>query len=90
MRVDPNSSVPDPLNVAPAKAKAPASAPELEANDFAASEKLTQALKNLPDVRADKVAAAKALVQDPAYPNDATLRQVASVLTEHIKGEKPA
>ena len=85
MRIEPNNSVPDPINLAAAKAKSPTVASEQTAIDFAASGKLIEQLKNTPEVRADKVAAAKALVSDPNYPDEATLRSVANNLAAHIQ-----
>lgn len=91
MRVDPNSHVPDPLNVSAAKAKeAPVSAPKEDNTRFTASARLTEVLENLPDTRADKIAAAKALVQNPSYPDESTLRKVANVLTDHLHPNNPA
>ena len=37
-------------------------------------------LKNIPEVRMDKVALAKKLIADPNYPNDAVLEKVADAL----------
>lgn len=92
MRVDPSNHVPDPSNVAPAKPKTPAVTPEQEQNttDFAASTQLTKAMEKIPLVRSDKVALAKQLVQNPNYPDDATLRKVADVVTDHLKPEEPS
>ena len=92
MRVDPNHHVPDPSKVAPAKPKTAAAAPNAEQNttDFAASTQLTKAMEKIPLVRSDKVAMAKQLVQNPNYPDDATLRKVADVVTDHLKPEEPS
>ena len=38
------------------------------------------ALRKIPDVRADEVARARALVQDPSYPLPEILRQIAFLL----------
>ena len=90
MRIEPNSSVPDPIKLTAAKTKAPTVAPEQSSVDFAASGKLVEQLKNTPEVRADKIAAAKALVNDPNYPDEATLRSVANNLAAHIKLQSAA
>jgi hypothetical protein len=92
MRVDPNHHVPDPSQVAPTKPKTAAAAPNAEQNatDFAASTQLTKAMEKIPLVRSDKVAMAKQLVQNPNYPDDATLRKVADVVTDHLKPEEPS
>lgn len=92
MRVDSSNHVPDPSNVASAKPKTPIVTPEQEQNttDFAASTQLTKAMEKIPLVRSDKVALAKQLVQNPNYPDDATLRKVADVVTDHLKPEEPS
>lgn len=92
MRVDPSNHVPDPSNVASAKPKMPVATPEQEQNttDFAASTQLTKAMEKIPLVRSDKVALAKQLVQNPNYPDDATLRKVADVVADHLKPEDPS
>ena len=92
MRVDPSNHVPDPSNVASAKPKTPVATPEQEQNttDFAASTQLTKAMEKIPLVRSDKVAVAKQLVQNPNYPDDATLRKVADVVADHLKPEEPS
>lgn len=87
MRIDSNSNVPEFSKVAATKPKAPAVETEANAIDLEASAKLTEALKAVPAVRAEKIAQAKALVADPSYPNDTTLRQVANVIAANIKGE---
>ncbi|MBC8095808.1 MAG: hypothetical protein H7Y43_08345 [Akkermansiaceae bacterium] len=88
MRVESNSPVPDPLKATAARAKAPEAAVEKNAADFAASTQLSQALEHVPLVRADKVAAAKALVASPDYPNEAVLRQVARTLADNLKPQQ--
>ena len=47
-------------------------------------------MEKIPLVRSDKVAMAKQLVQNPNYPDDATLRKVADVVTDHLKPEEPS
>jgi hypothetical protein len=87
MRVDSNSHVPDPLKVAPLKSRTPEVLPEKHAADFTASAQLTEALEKIPMVRADKIEMAKALVANPDYPNEATLRKVANILVDNIRPE---
>lgn len=49
------------------------------------SNNLKHALEQTPTVRADKVAAAKALLADGSYPSDALLGKVADLLAEHLQ-----
>ncbi|HEX4343478.1 MAG TPA: hypothetical protein VH255_08810 [Verrucomicrobiae bacterium] len=46
---------------------------------------LEQSLRDAPQVRADAVAKAKALVSDADYPSGETLDRVASLLSQHLK-----
>jgi hypothetical protein len=82
MNVNPNRNPPSITNVPrpdqPTSPAAPATAP-----DFAASANLTGILAAAPEVRADAVARAKALIADPNYPNTATVEQIAQRLAEH-------
>jgi hypothetical protein len=89
MRVNPNCDVPGPIGVPPVKGQAQAAAQPDKA-DLARSAELGRALENVPVARADKVAKAKTLIQDPSYPNEATLRQVADVLADHLKPQSPS
>jgi len=45
---------------------------------------LQQSLKNLPQVRADKVAQASALVNDSSYPSDTALNQLAGFFAKRL------
>jgi anti-sigma28 factor (negative regulator of flagellin synthesis) len=49
------------------------------------SNKLNQELEQPPTVRAEKVAAAKALLADGSYPSDAMLGKVANLLAAHLQ-----
>jgi len=49
-----------------------------------ATEGLERALKEAPTVRADKVARAKALLDDPSYPSAAHLDKLASLLAREL------
>ena len=89
MRVDPISNVSGPENTRSANPEPKTRTPQEQA-DVAESVKLLQALKEVPATRADKIAQAKALIQDPSYPNDSILRQVANVLTDHLKPGHPS
>ena len=90
MRVNPNNapSAPTPGRAAQAKTTGPTLGNDkLTLNR---SEKLVQTLKQLPASRTEKVARARNLVQDSAYPSDAVLRQVAGVLADHLKPGDPS
>lgn len=86
MKVNQNHNLPSGAPVAQRKAAdltaAPAPAPA--ATDFAAATQLTKNLAATPEVRADQVARAKALIADPNYPNPATINKVARHLAENI------
>jgi anti-sigma28 factor (negative regulator of flagellin synthesis) len=47
---------------------------------FDESHRLNQALSNTPDVRAEKVARAKAALADPNYPSKEQMKKVATML----------
>ncbi|HLP77182.1 MAG TPA: hypothetical protein VK327_09715 [Candidatus Paceibacterota bacterium] len=76
--------------MAATKAKASQATANNTTLDFAASTQLTKAMEKIPAVRADKIAMAKALVENPNYPDKATLQQVANIITDHLKPENPA
>ena len=50
--------------------------------DLTKTDALDAALKATPAVRAEQVARAKALIQDPAYPSDKVVAQVAGILAK--------
>lgn len=89
MRVEPNGNLPEAQHVTSTPAaKKPAAKVESEAADLTASTQLMEKLEKLPMTRSDKIAAAKALVEQPDYPNEATLRKVAAVIADGITSEK--
>jgi hypothetical protein len=51
---------------------------------LATSESLNQALSDTPEVRPDKVAEAKALVQDGSYPPAVIIRKISALLAIKI------
>ena len=59
--------------------------PAAAQTDFLNSANLTTQLAAIPDVRADKVARAKALIADPNYPSAKTVRAIAHQLTGKIQ-----
>ena len=84
MRVNPNS---DASAVTASTASRPAPQPRLESDKLAltSSDNLTQALSQTPEVRAEKVAESKALIQDGSYPPEAIIRKISALLA--IKAE---
>jgi hypothetical protein len=44
-----------------------------------------QAMSQIPDVRAEKVARGKALVSDPNYPSKEQIKKIASLLAANLK-----
>ncbi len=62
------------------KASRPIDADSKDVSVFDNSRALEARLKNLPDVRAEKVANAQRLVADPAYPPRETIQRIAQLL----------
>ena len=56
--------------------------------DLAKTDALDAALEATPDVPAEQVAKAKALIQDPGYPSAKVVDQVAEVLAKHIRSNE--
>ncbi len=52
--------------------------------DLTATDNLNRALGETPDIRAEKISRAKALIKDPGYPSEVVLAQVANVLAGNI------
>jgi hypothetical protein len=60
-----------------------------EQADLSGAKGLDRTLDQAPDVRAAKLARAKTLLADKAYPPQTVLREVATRLSRHIKDENP-
>ena len=73
--------------VAGAEVKAKAVGNDQPQVSFSESESLERSLKGVPDVRADHVARAQALVEDPAYPPRETIRRISNLLAMEINGK---
>ena len=86
MRVNPNPEVPPRANVSATK---PTSA-QSDSADLSRTERLKRAFENTPEVRAAKVAHARALIQNESYPDNATLERIAGTLAHHLKPGSPA
>ena len=80
------SGTPD---VPPARPNVRQPGPSGDEASFSSINNLKSALAQVPDVRADKVAQAKSLLEDPSYPNNAVLGRVAHALTR-IMSPEPA
>ena len=83
MRIEGNSELPSAASVQ--ASTAPRKTPtEPKQVDLAKTDAVDAALKATPDVRAEQVAKAKALIQDPGYPSAKVVDQVAEILAKHI------
>lgn len=84
MRIDANSQTPYVTRpqVQPTPSRpAPASTQGQDQTEFTAADSLARRLDSAPDVRADRLERARALVADMQYPPTSVLRQVAKALT---------
>lgn len=90
MRINPNFDRTMVTGTQASQAAAPKSPVVADAGLPSGPQKLLQAVKELPLVRADRVARARELVNDPAYPSDAVLGKVSDVLAANIKASDSA
>ena len=83
MRVNPNS---EPSVVAGNVGANTPAAPRLgqDRSAFATSETLSRSLEQTPEIRADKVAEAKALIQDGTYPPAVIIRKISALLANNL------
>jgi hypothetical protein len=88
MKVNPNREVPSPARHF-AETKSTARSNDTDKPNFVATNNLVQRLASTPDVRAEEVARAKALIADPDYPDAKTIRAIARQLavTEHFEAK---
>lgn len=79
MRVNPNSEA---SAVSAASNRSVVREPRLGQDKLAltTSESLNSALQQTPEVRAEKVAAARALIQDGSYPPEVIIRKISALL----------
>ena len=86
MKVNQNRNLPSAAPVSQRKAAdlTADSAPAAPTADFTAATQLAKKLAATPEVRADQVARAKALIADPNYPTPAAINKVARQLAENI------
>jgi hypothetical protein len=87
MRIDANSELPRASKI-PATTPSRKTATKSNTVDLARTEALNAALNATPEVRADQVARAKALIQDPGYPLAKVVDQVAGVLAKRIRSKE--
>ncbi len=85
MKINPNHEVPA-TTPRSTEAKPIVRSSDADTPNFVATNKLAQQLAATPDVRADEVARAKALIADPDYPNDKTIRAAARQMVDTIQG----
>ena len=83
MRIKANSELPSAASIEASTPprKTPAEPKQVE---LAKADALDAALEATPEVRAEQVAKAKALIQDPGYPSAKVVDQVAEVLAKRI------
>lgn len=86
MKVNQNPNLPSAAPVSPRKPAnlTAASTPAAATTDFTAATQLAEKLATTPEVRAEQVTRAKALIADPNYPSTATINKVARQLADNI------
>jgi hypothetical protein len=88
MRIEANHNLPGTKEVT-ATGSQSKPADKSDQAEFPAAAQLVRQLNATPEVRADRVARAKALIANPAYPDETTVRQVAKVLADHLVPPTP-
>ena len=91
MRIQPNREASGTAPLASQRTKSP-QAPTIGQDKLALnnSHQLESALRRSPDLRADKIAQAKSLVQDPAYPSADVIREVSKRLADSLHEAAPS
>jgi Anti-sigma-28 factor, FlgM len=85
MRVNPNTETPV---VAGTPSSPAAPKPRLGQDKLAlSSDTISPALEQTPEVRADKVAEAKALLQNGSYPPAVIIRKISALLAIHVNSQ---
>ena len=85
MKVNPSRDLPSPAKVSRATTKSVSAPAPAAATDFAASTQLADKLAATPEIRADEVARAKALIANPTYPDSKTIHAIAQKLAGEIQ-----
>lgn len=56
--------------------------------DVHASQKIHSIMKESPEIRADKVEEARALIADPNFPSDEIINEISELLVTNLSNEK--
>ena len=80
MRIDPNHDFSAAARIQAVKVSAQKTGAAKDAAGLDRPAELLAVLKQIPEVRADKVARAKELLQDSSYPSDSVLGKVSDIL----------
>lgn len=54
--------------------------------DFTRSREIYSVMNNTPEIRADKVAEARALINDPSFPSDEELGKISQLIVANYRG----
>ena len=89
MRVNSNSEA-SAVSATPGRTTAPEPRLGQDKMAFTTTESLNRSLEQSPEVRADKVAEAKALVLDVSYPPEVIIRQISALLATGLDSRNKA
>jgi anti-sigma28 factor (negative regulator of flagellin synthesis) len=89
MRVNPNSEA-SAVSATPGTITAPEPRLGLDKVALTATESLNRSLEQTPEMRAEKVAEAKALIQDGSYPPEVIIRKISALLAIKIDSQNNA
>ena len=89
MRVNSNSDA-SAVSATPGRTTAPAPRLGQDQLAFTTTESLNRSFEQTPEVRADKVAEAKALIQDGSYPPAVMIRKISALLAIKLAPESNA
>lgn len=89
MRVNSNSEA-SAVSATPGRTTAPEPRLGQDKLAFTTTESLNRSLEQTPAVRADKVAEAKALIQDVSYPPEVIIRQISTLLATKLSSQNKA
>ena len=86
MRVNPNSDA-SAVSATPGRAVAPQPSLGQDKLAFTTTESLNRSLEQTPEARADKVAEAKALIQNGSYPPEVIIRKISALLAINLDSQ---
>jgi len=89
MRVNSNSEA-SAVSAIPGRTTAPEPRLGQDKLAFTKTESLNRSLEQTPEVRADKVAEAKALILDASYPPEVIIRQISALLATGLDSRNKA